>query len=94
MSKLIQARVLMDLLTPALLQAGCVVEGEAAAIKRLSDNGVVDTNKAAVAAALKAGADVVTLEPEAPAAPAAPATPVDPAAPAPAPGGDATAAVT
>ena len=87
MSKLVKARVLMDVLSAVqLLHAGCVVEGEPAAIKRLADSGLVDTAKAAVAAALEAGAEVVALVAEAPApAPAPAAPPAAPSAPAPAP---------
>lgn len=61
MSKKLQARVLMDVHTPVPLAAGCVVEGDPAEIKSLADSGAVDTAKAAVAAALQAGAAVVSL---------------------------------
>lgn len=76
MSKVVQARVLMDVRSAAqLLPAGCVVEGEPAAIKGLADSGQADATKAAVAAALKAGAAVVVLAAEAPAPAPAPVAP-------------------
>lgn len=61
MARLQKALALRDL--PPAVKAGQIVEGDAATIKALADDGAVDPHKDAVAYAASQGAAVVAIPP-------------------------------